>query len=101
ELALVQRAQASLATDPQRALATTDEHARAYPKGEFTQERELSAVEALARMGRKEEARGRARALIQRYPRTPYAARLEMAVGPLGNDGFTPPPNEPSEPRKD
>ncbi len=81
ELELVQRAQAALPSDAQRALAITDEHAHAYPSGELVQEREVVAVEALSRLGRKDEALRRARAFVQRFPRTPYAARLEVALG--------------------
>jgi hypothetical protein len=81
ELELVNRAQVALASDPQRALTLMSEHARTYPNGEFVQEREVIAVEALSRLGRKEEALRRALALVQRFPRTPYAARLEVAVG--------------------
>jgi hypothetical protein len=88
ELEIMQRAQSALAADPQRALAITNEHARAYPTGELVQERELIAVEALARIGRREEAQERAHALIQRFPRTPYAARIELAIGrPLASLG--------------
>ncbi len=81
ELELLQRAQAALPSDPERALAITSEQARTYPSGEFIQEREVIAVEALARMGQKDEAFRRARALVHRFPRTPYGDRLEMAVG--------------------
>ncbi len=81
ELELVQRAQATLASDPARALAITSDHERAFPSGEFVQEREVIAVEALSRLGQKEESLRRARALLQRYPRTPYAARIEMVLG--------------------
>lgn len=81
ELELLQRAQAALAIDPARALATTVEQARAYPSGEFAQEREVVAIEALARLGRRQEALERARTLVRQYPTTPYSARLERAVG--------------------
>ncbi len=81
ELELLQRAQSALAATPARALAITNEHARAYPSGELAQERELIAVEALARTGQNDQAYERARALVQRYPRTPYAARIELALG--------------------
>lgn len=81
ELELVQRAQAALASDPDRALELTREHARTYPKGELVEEREVLAVEALARLGRSEEASRRALAFVRRFPQTPYAARLEMAIG--------------------
>jgi len=81
ELELLQRAQSALAATPARALAITNEHARAYPSGELVQERELIAVEALARTGQNDQAYERARALMQRFPRTPYVARLELALG--------------------
>jgi len=81
ELELVQRAEATLASDPGRALAIADEHARVFPSGEFLQEREAVAIDALVRLGRKEEAQRRARALVERFPETPYAVRVEMAVG--------------------
>jgi hypothetical protein len=81
ELEVARRAQAMLASDPGRALAMADQLAREFPNGEFVQEREAIAVEALARVGRKEEALQRARALLRRFPRTPYTARLELVIG--------------------
>jgi len=81
ELELVQQAQAALASDPRTTLAITHEQARLYPDGEYVQEREVFAVEALSRLGRTEEAWRRAVALVQRFPRTPHAARLELATG--------------------
>ncbi len=81
EVDLVLRAQVALASDPERALTLTSEHARAYPNGEFVQEREVIAVEALSRLGRREESLRRALSLVQRFPRTPYARRLEVATG--------------------
>ncbi|AKU94792.1 hypothetical protein AKJ09_01456 [Labilithrix luteola] len=81
EFAIVQRAQAALTTDPTRALAIAEEHARTYPAGELVQEREVVAVEALARLGRSSEAKSRANALLRRFPRTPYVPRLERAIG--------------------
>lgn len=81
EFALIRSAQSALASDPVRALAIVDEHARTYASGELVQERELTAVEALAHLGRKDEAKKRAQALVARFPRTPYVARLERAVG--------------------
>ncbi len=81
ELDLIQRAQTELVSNPQRALAVTSEHARAYPAGEFVQEREVIAVEALAKLGRRDEAVGRALALTKAFPNTPYATRLAKAIG--------------------
>lgn len=81
ELLLVRRAQDALATDPARALSLADEHAGLFPRGELTQEREVVAVEALSKLGRKHDALVRARALLRRFPRTPYVAHLEKALG--------------------
>ena len=81
EFALIRRAQVALGSDPAGALSIVAEHARTFPRGELVQERELTAVEALARLGRKAEARARAHALVERFPRTPYVARLERALG--------------------
>lgn len=81
EFALIQRAQAALPSDPALALAIADEHARAFPAGELTQEREVVAVEALSRLGRRAEAKRRASALLERFPSTPYEPRLERALG--------------------
>lgn len=93
EFELIQRAQDKLASEPARALSLLQEHARLFPTGELTQERETMAVEALVRVDRRPEAKARAEALLARFPRTPYVARLERAVGePLS---VAPPSNLP------
>lgn len=81
ELVLIRRAQDALSSDPARALAIANEHAQAFPRGELTQEREVVAVEALSKLGRKDDALRRANALLRRFPRTPYVAHLEKALG--------------------
>ena len=81
ELAFIKRAQDALSSDPARALAIAEEHARTFPAGELVQEREVVTVEALARLGRNAEAKTRANALVRRFPRTPYVTRLERALG--------------------
>lgn len=81
EFELIQRAQDKLASEPASALTILQEHARLFPAGELTQERETMAIEALVRVHRKPEAKARASALVARFPRTPYVARLESALG--------------------
>ena len=81
ELLIVRQAQDALASNPERALALADEHAHLFPNGELTQEREVVAASALAKLGRRDEALVRARALVRRFPRTPYVAHLEKALG--------------------
>lgn len=76
ELALVGRARASLDADPRSALAVLDEHARRFPKGKLTMERELLALDALDRLGRSAEARERAQRLLAVARGTIYEPRV-------------------------
>lgn len=54
--------------DPAHALASTDEHARRFPRGALSEEREAIAVQALAQSGRAEEARSRALRFKKDHP---------------------------------
>lgn len=80
ELSLLSRAQGLLARAPEAALETIDEHARLYPHGEFVQEREALAIDALRRLGRRPELQARARAFLQRYPASPHRDRIEAQL---------------------
>jgi outer membrane protein assembly factor BamD (BamD/ComL family) len=59
----------------------TQEHARRFPSGTLVQEREVLAIEALARLGRLPEARRRLDAFRATFPRSPHVARLLTTVG--------------------
>jgi hypothetical protein len=74
------RARQQLASDPAGALALTDEHARRFSNGTLVPEREVLAIEALARLGRTSEARARLAAFRERYPQSPHLARLDTLV---------------------
>lgn len=63
-----------------RALALASEHRRAYPSGALAQEREVIAVEALVRLGRRDEARRRAEAFHASYPGSPHGDRVDRLV---------------------
>jgi hypothetical protein len=63
-----------------RALAIVAEHARAYPRGMLTQEREVIAVEALVSSGRLDQARTRAAAFRAAYPGSSHRARIDRLV---------------------
>lgn len=76
ELALLQRAQAAYAD---RNFATTlllvGEHARRFPGGRLTEEREALRVKALLGGGREQEARKAAAAFTTRFPRSALLPR--------------------------
>lgn len=81
ELALLQSAQAALAARPRQAFQLTQEHRKLYPKGEFAQERDALAIQALMRAGETENARNLAEAFIRSYPGSPNAHRFREAMG--------------------
>lgn len=83
EATLLSRAHdALLHGDPATALAITQQHARLYPNGLLTQERERIAIEALMAEGDKQRARARANAFYKSYPDSPHRARLERLIPP-------------------
>jgi hypothetical protein len=82
EGALLLRARQELSSDPSGAFALTQEHARRFPSGTLVQEREVLAIEALARLGRSSEARRRLDAFRARFPQSPHVARLSALVAP-------------------
>jgi hypothetical protein len=81
EVSLLDEAQAALRTDPQRALDLTAREASRFPAGSLTQEREVIAIEALARLGRIDDARARARQFFQTFPRSAHRLRIAALVG--------------------
>jgi hypothetical protein len=80
EIEILREAQAALASSPTRALALTDEHARAHPKGSMGQEREMIRIQALVALGRRDEARALAKAFKERHPSSAYAQRLDSML---------------------
>jgi hypothetical protein len=81
ELALLARAQAALATNPGAALELVATHARAFRGGTLAQEREVIAIDALSRLGRKAEATARARRFHRLFPASAHGRRVEVIVG--------------------
>lgn len=82
EGALLLRARQAMAAAPAAALDLTDDAARRFPEGALAPEREVLAIEALARLGRLPEARARWSAFRAKYPQSPHLARLGSLVGP-------------------
>jgi type IV secretory pathway VirB10-like protein len=82
EMELLAQAQGALASDPAKALRHCAEHATRFPAGSFSQEREVIAIDALVRLGKKEEARARAERFRTAHPRSAYLRRIDVLVGP-------------------
>jgi hypothetical protein len=80
ELALLTRAKRVLPSDPQAALNLTREHTARFPRGVFREEREVLAIEALARGGQRGRAMSRANAFRQAYPRSTHLDRLAVVL---------------------
>jgi hypothetical protein len=68
ELALLQRAQRALRDAPRRALDLAAQHRALYPHGDFAEERDVTILDALARVHDDDALRAGARAFLQHYP---------------------------------
>jgi hypothetical protein len=83
---LIERARKALASDPRRALALTQEHQRRFPAGALGVEREVIALEALARSGQTAEAKRRATAFEAKYPKSIHLPRVHALLVRLGSE---------------
>ncbi len=68
---------------PGEALALAEGHAGRFPEGKLGQEREMIAISALSALGRKAEARARARLFLTLFPESSHRPRLEELVPEL------------------
>lgn len=80
ELALLQRARRVLAQQPTRALELAEEHARHYPGGAFSEERELLAIESLAALSLHAEATRRGRAFRKQFAQSIHLKRIAELI---------------------
>jgi hypothetical protein len=80
EIQLLERARRVISVDPSRALDTLDEHQREFGNGTLVLERQFLEVEALLRLGRRDEARARAAALRANAPGSLYERRLTQLL---------------------
>ncbi|HEX2673810.1 MAG TPA: hypothetical protein VHM25_23185 [Polyangiaceae bacterium] len=81
ELDIIKEAGQVLKSDPTRALQLTMDHARLYSSGALAEEREVIAIEALARLGRLSAARARAERFLLFYPRSAHLSRIQQVAG--------------------
>jgi hypothetical protein len=80
EVALLAEAQATLAARPAESLARCDEHARRFASGTLVQEREVLAIDALLRLGRRPDAEARANRFRASFPRSGHLRRIETLL---------------------
>jgi hypothetical protein len=80
EAAELSGAQRMLASSPQLALSMLKQHAAKYPNGALVEERRLFTIQALALVGRREEAKRELEGLRQSFPRSPHLARAQRLV---------------------
>ena len=81
ELELIDRADTKLRSgELAGALAALRDHEQRCPAGVLVQERERIAIEALAKLGRVDAARARARAFEERYPSSPHLRRVRQVI---------------------
>ncbi len=83
---LIEKARRALATDPRRALSLTQEHQRRFPAGALGVERDVIALEALARSGQTAEARRRALLFQAKYPKSIHLPRVRALLARLGGE---------------
>jgi outer membrane protein assembly factor BamD (BamD/ComL family) len=69
-----------LAQNPKEALAKLEEHARRFPNGTLAQEREVMAIDALLRLGRRADAESRAERFKQTYARSGHVRRIDALL---------------------
>lgn len=80
EAKLLERARGHLTSEPALALEETNLHLDRFGTGQMSAERELIAVEALLRLGRRAEAERRAAPRLQFDPSGLYAKRLRQLL---------------------
>jgi hypothetical protein len=89
ETALLEQARAALHSRPALALELTRRHQARFPRGVLAQEREVIAIEALERLGRKDAADARAAEFERRFRGSVHQPRLLRGAdtsAPAGGD---------------
>lgn len=80
EARLLEQARASLPANPTQALEIASTHKNLYPAGQLSDERELIVIDALLRLGRRQEAEQRAAPRLRLAPDSIYASRLRRLL---------------------
>lgn len=84
ELAQIREIRTLLDRSPTAALALAERGQQRFSNGHLVEEREALSVIALARLGRRQDARARAAAFVSRYPKSALVDRIhaELAAAP-------------------
>jgi hypothetical protein len=91
ERSLVQGARMALVRgQPASALSLLSEHETRFPRGQLTEEREALRIEALVRLGRRDEARTRAARFRAAYPQSLLLPVIEASIAPSQDGGSIP-----------
>lgn len=80
EISLVRGAMSALGSSPASALAQADQHARLYPHGALADDREVIAIDALVRLGRRGDAEERAGRFRTERPGSPSIRRIDRIL---------------------
>ena len=84
ERSLLEMARAALGRgQAERALAALRRHARQFPNGELTEEREGLLVQSLVGAQKYDQAREKADQFKKRYPRSLFAPVVNQAIGSI------------------
>jgi hypothetical protein len=78
---VLDKARRQLAWDePGKALAFLEEHARQFPRGQLSEEREVMLINVLALLGRSPEAKARGEAFLKRFPNSLMGQNVRAAL---------------------
>lgn len=81
ERVVLSRAQSAMARNrPEEALDALREHRKAFPNGQLVEERRALTIRALLQVGRRDEARRRAREFLDDHPNSIFRESVEPAL---------------------
>lgn len=80
EIALLARARHALRRDPAHTLTLTEEHRARFSDGQFIEEREVLAIDALIALSHRSRAEARAARFYERFPNSVHRRHVEEAL---------------------
>lgn len=80
EVSLLARARRTLRRDPARTLELVEEHQARFPSGQFIEEREVLAIDALVALGRQPLAEARALRFRLQFPNSVHSRHVDEAL---------------------